>query len=141
MLKPAAGSFGEEVHRIHRAEEIQQHMARRPGYWLLQRYDAAFTTPLYGIVGGLHFPVPEGRIKIGPLDAQRRFASGSGMFDPISMEEVEREIALLKERRLGLIAVSAHDSSDEVIDLVRREFGEAHRHLRVGEEIVIRAPQ
>jgi metal-dependent hydrolase (beta-lactamase superfamily II) len=108
---------------------------------LLQRYDAAFSTPLYGIVGGLHFPVPEGRINIGPLDAQRRLASGSGMFDPISMEEVEREIALLKKRGLGLIAVSAHDSSDEVIDLVRREFGEAHRHLRVGEEIVIRAPR
>ena len=37
-------------------------------------------------------------------------------------------------RGLGLIAVSAHDSSDEVIDLVRREFGEAHRHRVTGGE-------
>ena len=38
---------------------------------LLRRYDEAFSEPLYGIVGGLHFPVPEGRIKVGPLDVQR----------------------------------------------------------------------
>lgn len=108
---------------------------------LLRRYDEAFSEPLYGIVGGLHFTVPEGRIKFGPLDVQRHLASGSGVFNPISMEEVEQEIAMLKKRNLGLIAVSAHDSSDEVIELIRREFGEAHRYVRVGEEIVISAPR
>jgi len=106
---------------------------------LLNRYDQAFSVPLYGIVGGLHFPVPTGRIKIGPLDVQRRLASGSGVFNPLSMEEVKREIALLKQRKLGFIGVSAHDSSDEVIELVRQEFGEAHRYVRVGEEITIQA--
>jgi len=105
---------------------------------LLRRYDEAFSEPLYGIVGGLHFPVPEGRIKVGPLDVQRLNAS-EWVFNPISMEEVEREVAMLKKRNLGLIAVSAHDSSDEVIELIRREFGEAHRYVRVGEEIVISA--
>jgi metal-dependent hydrolase (beta-lactamase superfamily II) len=107
---------------------------------LLRRYDDAFSEPLYGIVGGLHFPVPEGRIKVGPLDVQRLNAS-EWVFNPISMEEVEREVAMLKKRNLGLIAVSAHDSSDEVIELIRREFGEAHRYVRVGEEIVISAPR
>jgi metal-dependent hydrolase (beta-lactamase superfamily II) len=107
---------------------------------LLRRYDEAFSEPLYGIVGGLHFPVPEGRIKVGPLDVQRLNAS-EWVFNPISMEEVEREVAMLKKRNLGLIAVSAHDSSDEVIELIRREFGEAHRYVRVGEEIVISAPR
>ena len=106
---------------------------------LIKRYDEAFEQPLYGVIGGLHFPVPEGRIKLGPLDVQRRLASGEGLFSPLTMGEAERQIALLKSRDLGVIGVSAHDSSDEVIGLVRREFGEAHRHLRVGEEIVIRA--
>lgn len=104
---------------------------------LIRRYDEAFSVPLYGIVGGLHFPVPEGRIKLGPLDAQRQLASGSGIFNPITMEEVEGELALLKRRNLGVIGVSAHDSSDEVIELIREEFGEAHRYVRVGEEIII----
>jgi len=107
---------------------------------LLRRYDEAFSEPLYGIVGGLHFTVPEGRIKVGPLDVQR-LNSSEWVFNPISMEEVEREVAMLKKRNLGLIAVSAHDSSDEVIELIRREFGEAHRYVRVGEEIVISAPR
>jgi metal-dependent hydrolase (beta-lactamase superfamily II) len=104
---------------------------------LLARYDQVFDEPLYGIVGGLHFPVPEGRILVGPLDVQRRLASGEGLFRPLGMGEVRRQIDLLRERDLGLIAVSAHDSSDEVIELIRREFGDRHRYIRVGQEIVI----
>lgn len=51
---------------------------------LLKRYDDVFDEPLYGIVGGLHFPVPEGRLKLLGLDVQRRLASGEGIFSPIS---------------------------------------------------------
>ena len=72
---------------------------------------------------------------------QRHLALGSGVFNPVSMEEVEEKISMLKKRNLGLIAVSAHDSSDEVIELILREFGEAHRYVRIGEEIVIGAPR
>ncbi len=106
---------------------------------LLQRYDDAFTEPLYGIVGGLHFPVPEGRIKLGPVDVQRQLASGEGLFSPLTEEEVDRQIALLEARNLGIIAVSSHDSSDQVIEQVRATFGAAHRYIRVGEEIIITA--
>jgi len=107
---------------------------------LIKRYDEAFSEPLFAVVGGLHFPVPEGRLMFGPIDVQRRLASGEGLFNPLGMEEVRRQIAMLKKRNLGVIAVSAHDSSDEVIEMVREEFGEAHRYIRVGEEIIISAP-
>ncbi len=107
---------------------------------LVERYDAAYGEPLYGIVGGLHFPVPEGRIHIGPLDVQRDLASGNGLFEPLTMAQVEEELAMLKRRNLGILAVSGHDSSDQVIEKVRDLFGDAHRYVRVGEEIVIRAP-
>lgn len=106
---------------------------------LIRRYKEAFSEPLYAILGGLHFPVPEGRIKVGPLDAQRRLASGGGLFDPLTMDEVKQQIALLRQLELGVIGVSGHDSSDEVVELIRREFGEAHRYVRVGEEIVFSA--
>ena len=106
---------------------------------LIKRYDEAFGAPLFAVVGGLHFPVPEGRIKLGPIDVQRTLASGEGLFNPLGMAEVQRQITLLKQRELGLIAVSAHDSSDEVIEMIRLEFGEAHRYIRVGEEILIGA--
>ena len=61
------------------------------------------------------------------------------MFSPLDMPEAERQLAMLRERDLGIIAVSGHDSSDEIIDRVRQEFGDAHRYIRVGEEISIGA--
>lgn len=105
----------------------------------MERYDAAYAEPLYGIIGGVHFPIPEGRIKLGPLDVQRDLASGNGLFDPLTLEQVDAELAMLKRRNLGIIAVSGHDSSDEVIARVRERFGDAHRYIRVGEEIVVRS--
>ena len=105
---------------------------------LLARYDAAFSKPLYGIIGGLHFPVPEGRIKLGPLDVQRRLASGEGLFSPLAMAEVERQIAMLAQRDLGVIGISPHDSSDEVIAMMRQQFGDRYRDVAVGQEILIR---
>lgn len=108
---------------------------------LLRRYDDLFEQPLYGIIGGLHFPVPEGRIHVGPLDVQRQLASGDSVFRPLDTPEVERQLAMLRERDLGIIAVSGHDSSDDIIDRVRRDFGDAHRYIRVGEEIIIGAGQ
>ena len=55
------------------------------------------------------------------------------------MSDIDRQLTMLKRRNLGLIAVSGHDSSDEVIAKVHEMFGAAHRYLRVGEEIVISA--
>jgi 7,8-dihydropterin-6-yl-methyl-4-(beta-D-ribofuranosyl)aminobenzene 5'-phosphate synthase len=104
---------------------------------LLKRYDEAFDEPLYGVLGGLHFPVPEGRISLGPIDVQRQLASGDGLFRPLEMADAQAQIALLKERGLGIIGISGHDSSDEVIAQVAEIFGEAYHHIRVGEAILI----
>ena len=104
---------------------------------LLARYDQAFGTPLYGIVGGLHFPVPEGRLKVLGLNAQRVFASGTGMFSPLTMNDVKEDMAELEKRNLGLVGVGGHDSSDEVIAMFSDTFGDAYRHVRVGEPIVV----
>ncbi len=104
---------------------------------LVERYEAAFSEPLYGVVGGLHFPLPDGRIPVGPINGQLRFASGESMLRSMTMDDVREHLGLLKSRNLGLIAVGGHDSSDEVVEMVREEFGDAHRYVRVGEEIVI----
>lgn len=108
---------------------------------LLERYDEVFDEPLYGIFGGLHFPVPEGRLKVLGLNAQRVFASGTGMLSPISMDQVTEEMNELRRRNLGLVGVGGHDSSDEVIAMFSEMFGDAYRHVRVGERIVIAQPE
>jgi len=107
--------------------------------FLLKRYHDAFDAPLYGVIGGVHFPVPEGRIKLGPIDVQRRLASGAGPFDPLSMKEVDEQIALLAELNLGVVAVSGHDSSDEVIERIAKAIPDAHQYVKVGRPIVIEA--
>jgi metal-dependent hydrolase (beta-lactamase superfamily II) len=108
---------------------------------LLARYDQVFSEPLYGIVGGLHLPVPKGRLKMLGLDAQRLLASGSGMFSPITMDDIKDQMNQLRERNLGLVGVGGHDSSDEVIAMFNDTFGDAYRHVRVGERIVVGPPE
>jgi metal-dependent hydrolase (beta-lactamase superfamily II) len=108
---------------------------------LLERYDQVFSEPLYGIVGGLHFPVPEGRLKLLGLNAQRLLASGNGMLSPITMDGVTEELNELRERNLGLIGVGGHDSSDEVIAMFDETFGDAYLHVRVGERIELGPPE
>ena len=107
---------------------------------LLERYDQVFSEPLYGIVGGLHFPVPEGRMKVAGLNAQRILASGKGMFAPITMGDVEADLAMLEARNLGLVGVGGHDSSDEVIAMFSEAFDDVYRHIRLGERIVVGPP-
>lgn len=104
---------------------------------LLRRYDQLFDEPLYGIIGGLHLPVPQGRLWMAGLDVQRIFASGGGLFSPLTMVEIKDQLATLKARDLGVIGVGGHDSSDEVIALFADEFGETYRYVRVGEPIVV----
>jgi hypothetical protein len=48
---------------------------------------------------------------------------------------------MLRHLNLGLVALSGHDSSDEVIQQFRSAFGSAHRDVRVGEPIVVSASE
>jgi metal-dependent hydrolase (beta-lactamase superfamily II) len=100
---------------------------------IVKRTQDLFAEPIYGIIGGLHFPLPEGRLKFagGLIDAQR-LGSGNGPMDPLSEEDVNADIRMLKNLGIRLIGVGGHDSSDEIIELFKREFGEAHRYIKVG---------
>ena len=108
---------------------------------LLRRYDQLFDEPLYGIIGGLHFPVPEGRLNLLGLNVQRVLASGTGMFSTIAMDDVQQEMSQLHGRNLGLVGVGGHDSSDDVIAMFSDTFEDAYRHVRVGERITIGPPE
>lgn len=103
---------------------------------LLARAAQLFDEPLYGIVGGLHYPVPHGRL-IDPLgrDVQRMATYGAGPGP--GADDVQREIDLLATRHLQWVSLSPHDSSDEMIALFRGTFGERYHDLRVGEAQVI----
>ncbi len=94
-----------------------------------------FAERLVGIVGGLHYPVPAGRIRVAGIDVQRRFGSGDGPLAPLDEADIERELDQLAAEKLLLIAVGGHDSSDQVIERIRARLPAAHRYLRVGEPL------
>jgi hypothetical protein len=88
------------------------------------------------VIGGLHYPVPDGRLTVYGLDMQP-IVSTESYFYPITMEDVMADMESLKERKPGIVSLSAHDSSDEAMEQFRQGFGSAYRELRVGEPIVI----
>jgi ABC-type uncharacterized transport system ATPase subunit len=83
---------------------------------LLERLAGTFSEPLYGVVGDFHYPVPEGRLRIAGLDAQRLFASGDGLFKPITMSDAQAELMLLDEPTQGM----GHEDVKRVTELIKK---------------------
>lgn len=100
---------------------------------LLQRTAEMFAEPIHAIVGGLHFPIPKGRWTMAGMDVQRWASYGFGPGP--TEQEIQRDIDRLQATGLQQIALSPHDSSDEMIERFRREFGARYRDLRVGEPL------
>lgn len=105
---------------------------------LLQRTAELFAEPIHAIVGGLHYPIPKGRWTMGGRDVQRWASYGFGPGP--TPEDVQRDIERLQATGLKWIALSPHDSSDEVIERFRSAFGPRYRDLRVGEPLRLGGP-
>jgi hypothetical protein len=58
----------------------------------------------------------------------------------VTPEEISANIDMLRHLKLGVVGLSGHDSSDEVIEQFRAAFGSAYRDIRVGERIVLGDP-
>lgn len=102
---------------------------------LLTKIQRDFNVPLYGIVGDLHYPVPSGRRTFMGLNLQRLLASGAGITQPITLEQIQAEMDLLERSNIQLLGIGGHDSSDEVIDLFVKRFGPRYQHVLVGNPI------
>ena len=105
---------------------------------LIERIERSFRGRIYGIIGDLHYPVPSGRIPFLGMNGQRVFASGKGPFSQLTREDIQADIARLQKRKLGLVALGGHDSSDETIGRFARAFPDKYRHVRLGEWIHVR---
>lgn len=102
---------------------------------LIAKVKRDFNTPLYGIVGDLHYPVPSGRRYLLGVNLQRMFASGTGLTNPIGMEQIQDDMALLERENIQLLGIGGHDTSDEVIAMFSKRFGPRYRHVEVGTKI------
>jgi 7,8-dihydropterin-6-yl-methyl-4-(beta-D-ribofuranosyl)aminobenzene 5'-phosphate synthase len=101
---------------------------------LLERARAVTGVPLYGLVGGLHFPVTVSRVGKG---RQTIIGNGKLPWQRITRREAREAAALLAGLDLGLVALSAHDSCDWTLGVFKETLGDRYRTVRAGEEIVV----
>lgn len=99
---------------------------------LLAHIENSFTKPLIGIVGDLHYPVPEGRLFVAGIDAQRRLASGTGLWQPMTLMQATDEIDML-ESKLDFLGLGSHDTSDAVHDHAEAVWGDRFYRVVAGE--------
>lgn len=104
---------------------------------LLERTEALFDTPVYGIIGGLHYPITGSRMTIYGVEVQKYFGTGKTPWEPMTLQDVRNNIDLLKKLKPGIVAFSAHDSCDVSIEEFRKTFGASYRDVKVGEPIVV----
>jgi len=104
---------------------------------IITRAQELFDQPIVAVVGGLHYPYPEGRGKMFGIDVQYRLGSGRSPFDPIRLEEIDADFELMKSIGLQLVAVGGHDTSDFILDRLMTDFKDRARMLRVGEWLQI----
>lgn len=98
---------------------------------ILARSAELFVEPLHGLIGGLHYPVPHGRVTTAGIDLQRLFVFGP-LRGPTSAD-VTRNIALLTNQEPAWVSLSSHDSSDDSVNAFRTAFGARYHDLKVGE--------
>jgi len=101
---------------------------------LVSRIEETFEQPIYAIVGDLHFPVPEGRLSVFGLDAQRLFASGDGPFKPVDWRDVDVFAEWAEDNKVKLL-LGGHDTSDEVLALLEDRLEDSFTPLRVGDPV------
>jgi len=104
---------------------------------IIERTEALFDEPIYGIIGGLHYPVSDSRIRIGGIKMQKFLGTCRLPWEPYTTIDVQENIGFLKMRNPKLVAVSAHDSCDESLAAFRDAFPTEYKDIRVGEAIEI----
>lgn len=104
---------------------------------LISRCKALFNEPIYGIIGGLHFPVSDAPLKIMGIPIAKYVGTGKYPWKPVTKSEVLENIKYLKKEKIKIVALSSHDSCDLSISLFKDEFMNRFKPIIVGESIVV----
>ena len=104
---------------------------------ILERTEALFDEPIYGLIGGLHLAVTGGPFKTAGIYYHEYIATGKLPWQPITRRELQENIRLLKERNVKIVGLSPHDSSEASITAFREAFRSNYRDVKVGQPITI----
>ncbi|OFY74845.1 MAG: hypothetical protein A2V46_15100 [Bacteroidetes bacterium RBG_19FT_COMBO_42_7] len=101
---------------------------------ILLRTEILFNEPIYGVLGGFHYPLEETR-NIGWI--YKYVVVGKLPWERLTVDEIRANCELIKARKIKLVGLSAHDSSDGSIAIFKQEFPDEFVNIRVGERIFI----
>jgi 7,8-dihydropterin-6-yl-methyl-4-(beta-D-ribofuranosyl)aminobenzene 5'-phosphate synthase len=104
---------------------------------IVDRATYLFDLPIYGIIGGLHYPIKHGRVMIGPLNLQNIVGSHRPPWKGINENDITHAVTAIKKVDPQFVSLSPHDSSDWSIDYFRNAFQEKYNNLVVGKEMQI----
>jgi len=104
---------------------------------IVKRAEALFEEPIYGIVGGLHYPVTDSRVKVMGIRMQKYLGTCRLPWKPITMDMVQENIDFLKKQNPRVVGLSAHDSCDASIAAFRNAFPTVYKEVKVGKRIVV----
>lgn len=105
---------------------------------IVKRAESLFDEPIYGLIGGLHYPVTDSRLVWkGITKIQIYMGTGKVPWRPITLEEVKKNIDFLKEGNPRVVGLSPHDSCDASIEAFRVVFPKAYQTIEVGRKIII----
>ncbi len=104
---------------------------------IIERTKSLFDAPIYGIVGGLHYPVKSGRIMLGPFNIQNIVGADTPPWNGIQERDVKAAVSAIKTVDPKFIALSPHDSSDWSIAQFKKAFTERYHDLKVGRELLL----
>ncbi len=102
---------------------------------IIARKEMLFDEPLFGVMGGLHYPVTASRAVRHGLQIQKYFGTGLWPWEGITKTDVHEAISFLYRRDPQIVALSPHDSCDWSLAAFRMAFGSRYRELLVGEKI------
>jgi 7,8-dihydropterin-6-yl-methyl-4-(beta-D-ribofuranosyl)aminobenzene 5'-phosphate synthase len=99
---------------------------------ILKRCERITDSPIYGILGGLHFPIDGDSEKY-----MGYYITGKLPWVPFTLNDVNKRIELIKKRKLKLVGLSTHDSSGKTIEAFKTAFSKEYKDLRTGDWIVV----
>lgn len=101
---------------------------------ILQRTEVLLDEPIYGVLGGFHYPMEETR-NIGWI--YKYVVVGKLPWERLTIDDIRANCELMKARKIKLVGLSAHDSSDGSIEIFSQEFPDAFVDIKVGQRILL----
>ena len=88
--------------------------------------------PIHAVIGGFHFPVTGGRLRLPGWDAQTMLGTGKPPWQRITDEDLTAAIQALREAAPRRVLLSAHDSCDHALERFSSELDAEVELLRAG---------